>query len=607
MREYVTAPAEATALDVGQGKTDPGAVAPWRQYRVKVPINRRDFLRLLAAGPTAGAVSSSLGCSPDPGMMQQPVRFAGSIRGEDPTACHLRVAGRPVLPPLEVTEPDSPLRDVLIIGAGMSGLSAAWALHKAGVEDLLVLERADDIGGVSRGGHMMGAPCPWGAHYIGLPDPDSPVIMHLLSDLGVITDFTSDGHPIVEPRYRIHKPEANIYHGQSSSVGFYPWALATHEDLVQMRAFRRHMYRWSRWRDPQGRPAFQLPVAYASPAEEVRRLDGITMAEYLDGEGFTSKLLRGYVDCRLTDEYGCVASEISAYVGTLFWAGTGGEHHVPGTRPSHIRAIAWPEGNMFLARRLAALLPAGAIRTGALVATVGNVGQEVRVLELDQRTNRPRVHRARACIFAAPKLRLDTIIPELVQAGRMEHQDLEYTPWLVANIMLSQCPEHDARSLAWDNLLHGSWSLGFVNGQHFASPGKDSDDPFLITFYASFSGERRRVMRRDLLELPWATWARLITNELEHIMPDVRPSIQRMDVWRWGHGMVRPAPGLLWGGVREALCRPLGHIHFAANDAGTLPLYEEAVYRGVSAAEEVLTELGRPHRSLVEATRERLD
>lgn len=569
-----------------------------------MPLNRRDFLRLLAAGALTDAVA---GCHDGAGMMQRRVDFAGRIRGEDHTACHRLAAGRPRMVPPGDVEADAPLRDVVIVGAGLSGLAAAWALHRAGVDDLLVLERTDDIGGVSRGGHIQGHPCPWGAHYVGMPDPDSPVIMNLLSDVGVITDFTRDHYPIIDPRYRVHKPEVNLYHGRSHSRGFYPWGLATPADLTEIQAFRRHMYRWSRWRDARGRPAFALPVVYATRAEEVRRLDEMTMAAYLDAEGFTSPLLRGYVDNRLTDEYGCLATEISAYAALLFWAATGGEHQVHGTRPTHARALAWPEGNMFLARRLAGLLPLGAVRTDAWVVAVRNHGDEVHVVELDPVTEVTHVHRARACVFAAPKLRADLLIPELDTVGRREHERLEYTPWLVANLLLTECPEHDAKSLAWDNLVYGSWSLGFVNSHHFATPGKDPDEPFVITFYACFSGERRDPIRRDLLELDWATWARLIVDELEHALPDARRQIERLDVWRWGHGMVRPAPGLLWGGTRDALCQPLGRIHFAGNDAGVLPLYEEAVHRGVAAAEEVLTRLGRTFTSLIEPTRERLD
>ena len=39
--------------------------------------------------------------------------------------------------------------DVLVIGAGPAGMAAAIAAREAGVENLLVLERENDMGGTS--------------------------------------------------------------------------------------------------------------------------------------------------------------------------------------------------------------------------------------------------------------------------------------------------------------------------------------------------------------------------------------------------------------------------------------------------------------------------
>jgi phytoene dehydrogenase-like protein len=499
-------------------------------------------------------------------------------------------------------EADEPRREVLVIGAGISGLSAAWALHRAGLDDLLVLERAPDIGGVSLGGHLQGHDCSWGAHYIGLPDPDSPLIVSLLSDLGVITDITPRGRLRIEPAFRVRRPEVNLYHGHSHSTGYYAYGLAGPTDRAELAAFEADLRAWASWRDKRGRPAFQLPVAYATDDERVRGLDRISFAHYLRKRGWRSPLLWSYVDNRLTDEYGGRATEISAYAALLFWAAEGGRDQAPQDDDGFAPVISWPEGNAWLARALAGRLPANSIRTGAWVTHLEQGPDEVRATVTDPDSGLSHVYRARHVIWAAPQLGIDRLLPGLAQAGRKAHRQLEYTPWLVANLLLEGCPEHDAKALAWDNLIHDSWSLGLINGQHFNTPGADIDndhDRYRLTFYASFSGDFRHSARRDLLALDWDSWARLIVGEASRALPTLDSHLRQLDIWRWGHAMLCPAPGLLWGGTREELSAPLGRIHFACNDAAVLPLYEEAAWRGVAAAEEILTARGRPFGSLL--------
>src|SRR3954454_1520161 len=74
---------------------------------------------------------------------------------------------------------------VVVIGAGFGGLSAAAALLRAGIRDVTVLERADDVGGVWRDNTYPGAACDvpsplyswswapnpdWGRRYAGQPE-----------------------------------------------------------------------------------------------------------------------------------------------------------------------------------------------------------------------------------------------------------------------------------------------------------------------------------------------------------------------------------------------------------------------------------------------------
>ena len=62
-------------------------------------------------------------------------------------------------------------------------------------------------------------------------------------------------------------------------------------------------------------------------------------------------------------------------------------------------------------------------------------------------------------------------------------------------------------------------------------------------------------------------------------------------MFRWGHAMVRPVPGFMWGKARARLAAPLGRIHLAHSDLSGMSLFEEAAYRGATAAETVLRAL----------------
>ena len=70
--------------------------------------------------------------------------------------------------------------------------------------------------------------------------------------------------------------------------------------------------------------------------------------------------------------------------------------------------------------------------------------------------------------------------------------------------------------------------------------------------------------------------------------------VERIDVYRWGHAMVTPLPGFIWGGARVKANEPLGRVVFAHSDLSGLALLEEAFDRGLSAADAVLARRGAP-------------
>src|SRR5262249_54974900 len=95
------------------------------------------------------------------------------------------------------------------------------------------------------------------------------------------------------------------------------------------------------------------------------------------------------------------------------------------------------------------------------------------------------------------------------------------------------------------------------------------------------------------------SWADVVLTDLRPAHTTVRGFVERLDVMRWGHAMVRPRPGFVWGGARAAAKKPYRGIHFAHSDLSGLGLCEEALYHGVRAAEAVLAARGMPVASIL--------
>jgi hypothetical protein len=113
------------------------------------------------------------------------------------------------------------------------------------------------------------------------------------------------------------------------------------------------------------------------------------------------------------------------------------------------------------------------------------------------------------------------------------------------------------------------------------------------TWYRPFPGPDSAAERTRILATPWEGWRDEILRDLVRAHPDLDEHVTTIDVWRWGHAMIRPEPGFLWGGARERAAAPIGRIHFAGADLA-LPLFEEAQWAGVRAAEEILAAAGKP-------------
>ena len=77
---------------------------------------------------------------------------------------------------------------IVIVGGGIAGLSAAWRLQKRGFHDFVLLEMCDQAGGNSRWGENEVTAYPWAAHYVPVPGRKAVYVRELFEDLGVLRD-----------------------------------------------------------------------------------------------------------------------------------------------------------------------------------------------------------------------------------------------------------------------------------------------------------------------------------------------------------------------------------------------------------------------------------
>jgi hypothetical protein len=91
-----------------------------------------------------------------------------------------------------------------------------------------------------------------------------------------------------------------------------------------------------------------------------------------------------------------------------------------------------------------------------------------------------------------------------------------------------------------------------------------------------------------LLEKDWMHWREAILNDLHRAHPDIRSRVSRIDIMRIGHAMARPVPGFLASETRKHFADSKGPIHYANSDLSGFSIFEEAQYRGVSAADRAL-------------------
>jgi NAD(P)-binding Rossmann-like domain len=475
---------------------------------------------------------------------------------------------------------------IIIVGGGVAGLTAGWMLAEAGFKDFQILELEDRFGGNARSGQNAISSYPLGAHYLTIPNQEAIALRHMLKKLGMIIG-EKEGAPVYDPYQLSADLQERLFWRGKWQEGLYPVTGLTAKDQADRIKFDAMMEQFSKLRGSDGRMAFAIPMAYSSRDADIWALDKMSFVQWLDREDLTSPILRRYLRYCCRDDYGTEPADISAWAGIHYFAGRRGW----AADDAGDSELTWPEGNGRLTGLMAQQLrpnlhPARTVlrverhKDGAFTDSFDHhKGVTIRTF-------------TSAIILSTPHFITNRIVTEIPQT-----EGFSYAPWIVANVSVDQLPEGKGAKLAWDNVSSASEALGYVVSSHQSS--SSAHGHAVLTWYLPLSDITPAKARGLMIERSLAEWQSLVYTDLTALHPELQSRISRIDVWRWGHAMVRPVPGFMSTiapSVIDSIKPPLFPAH---SDYSGLSLFEEAHYRGTFAAEATMQHLGHAFTSLI--------
>ena len=532
-------------------------------------ISRRKFVMhsMQAAAGSSLLLSALQSCT-------TPATYPSTLVGPNAQLGHMLRTGRFDKP----SETSS--ADVVIVGGGISGLSAARYLKKY-TGNFILLELGNDTGGNAIAGSNAISAYPWGAHYLPLPGNNDPELTAFLQEANVITGY-ENGLPVYNEYHLCFDPKERLYINNFWQEGITPREGVPEKDRHEIERFLTLMHDYKNQRGSDGREAFAIPVDHSSQDQKYRALDSISMEQFLIQNNFKSPYLQWYVNYCCADDFGSSSADTSAWAGIHYFASRKGK----AANATSDTMLTWPEGNYWLVKQLRKDL-VSQIKTNTLVYSVETTASGVSVLYFDATEKRTKQITARAAVMATPQFINQRLLkPELNRA--LDYTAFQYAPWMVANITLdATLEERKGERLCWDNVIYGSDSLGYVNATHQQIGFHGSHN--VVTYYKPLLGNDIKKLREQAYRSTIEDWRNIALQDLGKPHKQIENHIKQFDAWVWGHGMIKPAPGFITGATRLQAATPVqDKIYFAHSDMSGVSIFEEAFYRGHTAIRSIL-------------------
>jgi oxygen-dependent protoporphyrinogen oxidase len=443
--------------------------------------------------------------------------------------------------------------DVVIVGAGIAGLTAAWALRD---RKILVLEAADRVGGrlrsEPRGPYWLNL----GAHLFG---GRGTLVDRLVNEVGLETRSIPGNRMALFFRGRL------LASGRPETYPFrLPMSWGARLSFVRaglrLRAAAKGHLRAAR------------PRPGESPAQARARL-----LTYRDDETFAAYLGHLHPDVEaiirpIAERVTAEPEQISAgYGGALFAMCWGDED--TGTARNLIG------GSELLPQTVAHRLDAR-VQTGAAVEAVAQHPDGVEV-----RFRRQGVSRTVSADYAIVATHAN-VTREIVRDLPRDTVDalarIPYGPFIVGAFLTEE-----TGPMPWDHIyaiavVDKSFNMLFNHANPLRTPDKREPGGSLMVYAGGDRGHR-------LLRLSDDEIRTLFLRDLHDVLPATRGIVREVLIQRWEQAIPYAPPGR--ARIQPALTRPLGRI-FLAGDYLQYAEMEAAAVTGQEAAEEVRRRLG---------------
>lgn len=432
--------------------------------------------------------------------------------------------------------------DVVIVGAGLSGLTAAVELERQG-RRVIMVESEARVGGAGVQGELAGGRIPLGNVYFVERTPE----------LDTLIKFSG-----IEP---VPCPDDGYDLGRGEVVRDL-WADETLDRVITSDTERDGM---KRFRDQLLGMGDDLPP-YPLEATLPERFAGLdTSAEEWVKE-FRSQILLTVLNSYSRSSMGALLLRTNVYCLLNFYSGEVGpafesqRYTFAGGPGSLTRAV----GERLACQRLEQL--AARVTQDATSASVDCIDRDGKVIR----------YVADHVIMAAPKFQMPYLIPDLPTQQAVACKSLSYAPYMTLHIV-SDLPlvESDVYD-TWN--LTSEFETDVVNPG--SVPGMNLDKHVSSLFVPMDEFARGQLQNPEL-------FARRSGDIVERFLstrtPEQQASVREVYCWGWGHGLVIPTPGS-HSGIAQAAASRFGRILFANTDCDAAPAIENACQHGFRVA-----------------------